>query len=60
MRLRVNRNSAHGSVTVRTSGNHHHAVVPQELPSLERSCCVLDLVYRHTELNAIAKGFRCW
>ena len=60
MRLRINRNSADWTVTARTSGNHHHAVISQQLPSFKGSCCVLDLIDGHTELNMIANIFRRW
>ncbi len=60
MCLGVNRNSTDWTVTVRTSGNHHHAIGPQKLPSFKRPRCIIDLVYRHAEFNAIAHVLRGW
>jgi hypothetical protein len=60
MCLGVNRNSTDWTFTVRTSGNHHHAIGPQKLPSFKRPRCIINLICRHAEFNAITRVFRRW
>ena len=54
MRLAVNCNSTDRTVAMRTSGNDLHTVGPEQLPSFKSPRCIIDLIYRHAELDSIA------
>src|ERR1017187_8782159 len=47
-----------GFVAVRVRGDYHHPIVSQNLPSLKRPCCTVDLLDGHAGSNTVAE-FLC-